>query len=299
MDVEYADGKITATGLTAGKNTLTASDPDGKSETITKEFVATTDEIAAKANAKGTAIVNLLQLEPDEKIQTTIAIKEFTEDMYLMMMTRKGTIKKTSLMAYDTARKGGIRAIELDDDDQLINVELTDGSKTIIIGTHNGMAIRFKESDVRPMGRVSRGVRGIRLKGDDYVVGMCVCEDDKDLLVVSELGFGKRTNLSEYKVQTRGGSGVLTYNINEKTGSVAGVKVVDDSVDIMLITNDGTIIRMAATDISIFGRVTKGVTLMRFNEGVQIVSVALTEHEEESADEITEENTQTNEEVNE
>jgi len=253
----------------------------------------------AGRNAKGTAIVNLLQLEPDEKIQTTIAIKEFTEDMYLMMMTRKGTIKKTSLMAYDTARKGGIRAIELDDDDQLINVELTDGSKTIIIGTHNGMAIRFKESDVRPMGRVSRGVRGIRLKGDDYVVGMCVCEDDKDLLVVSELGFGKRTNLSEYKVQTRGGSGVLTYNINEKTGSVAGVKVVDDSVDIMLITNDGTIIRMAATDISIFGRVTKGVTLMRFNEGVQIVSVALTEHEEESADEITEENTQTNEEVNE
>ena len=217
--------------------------------------------------------------------------------MYLMMMTKKGTIKKTSLMAYDTARKGGIRAIELDEDDQLINVELTDGSKSIIIGTHNGMAIRFNESDVRPMGRVSRGVRGIRLKGDDYVVGMCVCEDDKDLLVVSELGFGKRTNLSEYKIQTRGGSGVLTYNINEKTGSVAGVKVVDDSVDIMLITNDGTIIRMAATDVSIFGRVTKGVTLMRFNEGVQIVSVALTEHEDEAPEEeITE---ATNEEVNE
>lgn len=253
----------------------------------------------AGRNAKGTAIVNLLQLEADEKIQTTIAIKEFTEDMYLMMMTKKGTIKKTSLMAYDTARKGGIRAIELDEDDQLINVELTDGSKSIIIGTHNGMAIRFKESDVRPMGRVSRGVRGIKLKGDDYVVGMCVCEDDKDLLVVSELGFGKRTNLSEYKIQTRGGSGVLTYNINEKTGSVAGVKVVDDSVDIMLITNDGTIIRMAATDVSIFGRVTKGVTLMRFNEGVQIVSVALTEHEEETIEEEISENTQTNEEVNE
>ncbi len=239
-------------------------------------------------NAKGTAIVNLLQLEPDEKVEATIAVREFADGAYLMMATKNGVVKKTALSAYDTARKGGIRAIELDEDDSLINVELTDGEKTVMIGTHNGMAIRFDEQDVRPMGRVSRGVRGIKLREGDYVVGMSVCRENGDMLVVSEKGFGKRTDVDEYKIQTRGGMGVLTYSISDKTGSVAGINMVDDNQDIMLITNDGTIIRMAAADISRFGRVTKGVTLMRFNDDVKIVGIALTEHEEADAEEDTE-----------
>lgn len=239
-------------------------------------------------NAKGTAIVNLLQLEPDEKVEATIAVREFADGAYLMMATKNGVVKKTALSAYDTARKGGIRAIELDEDDSLINVELTDGEKTVMIGTHNGMAIRFDEQDVRPMGRVSRGVRGIKLREGDYVVGMSVCRENADMLVVSEKGFGKRTDVDEYKIQTRGGMGVLTYSISDKTGSVAGINMVDDNQDIMLITNDGTIIRMAAADISRFGRVTRGVTLMRFNDDVKIVGIALTEHEEADAEENTE-----------
>lgn len=239
-------------------------------------------------NAKGTAIVNLLQLEPDEKVEATIAVREFADGAYLMMATKKGVVKKTALSAYDTARKGGIRAIELDEEDSLINVELTDGEKTVMIGTHNGMAIRFDEQDVRPMGRVSRGVRGIKLREGDYVVGMRVCRENADILTVSEKGFGKRTNVEEYKIQTRGGMGVLNYSISDKTGSVAGINMVDDNQDIMLITNDGTIIRMAAADISRFGRVTRGVTLMRFNDDVKIVGIALTEHEEADAEEDTE-----------
>ena len=228
--------------------------------------------------SKGTAIVNILQLESDEKVTATIPIKEFEEGKYLVMMTKNGTIKKTALTEYDTARKGGIRAIELEEDNELINVILTDGTKTLIIGTNGGNAIRFDENDVRPMGRVARGVRGIKLSKDDYVVGISVCRDDGEVLVVSEQGFGKRTSLDEYKIQARGGKGVTCYKISEKTGNVAGIHIVDDSNDIMLITSEGVIIRMAAADINTFGRVTKGVTMMRLNEGVKIVGVALTEH---------------------
>lgn len=247
--------------------------------------------------SKGTAIVNLLQLESDEKVTATIPIKEFEEGKYLVMMTKNGTIKKTSLTEYDTARKGGIRAIELDEDNELINVILTDGTKSLIIGTYGGNAIRFDENDVRPMGRVARGVRGIRLEEGDYVVGIGVCRDDGEVLIVSERGFGKRTSLDEYKIQTRGGKGVTSYKISEKTGNVAGIHIVDDSNDIMLITSEGVIIRMAAADINTFGRVTKGVTMMKLNEGVNIVGVALTEHaepEDENVDEKKEEETQEN-----
>jgi DNA gyrase subunit A len=239
----------------------------------------------AGRTAKGTAIVNLLQLEPNEKVTAVIPIQEFEDEKYLVMMTKNGTIKKTALMEYDTARKGGIKAIELMEDDELIKVQLTDGNCDIIIGTHLGMAIRFSEKDVRPMGRVARGVRGIKLRQGDYVVGMSVYEGKGDLLVVSEYGFGKRTDLSEYKVQNRGGKGVTTYNIGDKTGNVAGIVIVDDEQDVMLITSEGIIIRMAARTINKFGRVTKGVTLMRFDEGVKIVGVALSEHEEESPEE--------------
>ena len=234
--------------------------------------------------SKGTAIVNILQLESDEKVTATIPIKAFEEDKYLVMMTKNGTIKKTALTEYDTARKGGIRAIELEDDNDLINVILTDGTKTLIIGTHGGNAIRFDENDVRPMGRVARGVRGIKLEDGDYVVGISVCRDDGEVLVVSEQGFGKRTSLDEYKIQTRGGKGVTCYKISEKTGNVAGIHIVDDSNDIMLITSEGVIIRMPAADINTFGRVTKGVTMMRLNDRVKIVGVALTEHAEDEED---------------
>ena len=245
--------------------------------------------------AKGTAIVNLLQLESDEKVTATIPIKEFEDGKYLVMMTKNGTIKKTSLIEYDTARKGGIRAIELEEDNDLINVILTDGTMSLIIGTHNGNAIRFDENDVRPMGRIARGVRGIKLAGDDYVVGISVCRDDGEVLVVSENGFGKRTSLDEYKIQARGGKGVTSYKISDKTGKVAGIHIVDNNNDIMLITSEGVIIRMNAADINTFGRVTKGVTMMRLDDGVKIVGVALTEHaepEEESAEEQPAENTE-------
>ena len=242
--------------------------------------------------AKGTAIVNLLQLESDEKVTATIPIKEFEEGKYLVMMTKNGTIKKTDLTEYDTARKGGIRAIELEEENELINVILTDGTKTLIIGTHGGNAIRFDENDVRPMGRIARGVRGIKLEEGDYVVGISVCREDGEVLVVSEQGFGKRTSLDEYKIQTRGGKGVTSYKISEKTGNVAGIHIVDNSNDIMLITSEGVIIRMAAADINTFGRVTKGVTMMRLDEGVRIVGVALTEHSEPE-EENKEENVQT------
>ena len=243
--------------------------------------------------AKGTAIVNLLQLESNEKVTATIPIKEFEEGKYLVMMTKNGTIKKTSLTEYDTARKGGIRAIELEEGNDLINVILTDGTKSLIIGTHGGNAIRFDENDVRPMGRIAHGVRGIKLEEGDYVVGISVCREEGEVLVVSENGFGKRTSLNEYKIQTRGGKGVTSYKISDKTGNVAGIHIVDDSNDIMLITSEGVIIRMAAADINTFGRVTKGVTMMRLDEGVKIVGVALTEHaepEEETKETPSEEN---------
>ena len=248
--------------------------------------------------SKGTAIVNLLQLESDEKVTATIPIKEFEEGKYLVMMTKNGTIKKTDLTEYDTSRKGGIRAIELDEDNELINVILTDGTKSLIIGTHGGNAIRFDENDVRPMGRVAHGVRGIKLEDDDYVVGISVCREDGEVLVVSENGFGKRTSLEEYKIQNRGGKGVTSYKISEKTGNVAGIHIVDDSNDIMLITSEGVIIRMAASDINTFGRVTKGVTMMRLDDGIKIVGVALTEHAEpegENNDEETKTTIENNE----
>ena len=246
----------------------------------------------AGRTAKGTAIVNLLQLEPDEKVTATIAIREFEEDKYLIMMTKNGTIKKTALNLYDTARKGGIRAIELEEDNSLINVILTDGNQNVIIGTHDGNAIRFNESDVRPMGRISRGVRGINLREGDYVVGISACREGGDVLVVSENGFGKRTSIDEYKIQTRGGKGITTYKVSEKTGKVCGIHIVDDTNDIMLITSEGTIIRMSASDINTFGRVTKGVTMMRVSDDVKIVGVALTEHEEETQENAEEEQTQ-------
>lgn len=247
--------------------------------------------------AKGTPIVNLIPLESGEKISATIPVREYIEGRYLIMATRGGVIKKTDLMEYENAPKAGKIAIRLDAGDELIQVKMTDGSADILIGTHHGKMIRFNENDARPMGRVSRGVRGINLKDGDFVVGMSVNREGGKVLVVSENGFGKRTEMEEYKVQARGGQGTTTYKISEQTGNVAGFSVVTDDDDIILITSEGVIIRMGCEEISVFGRVTKGVRLMRLGEGVKIVSgseiAKERENEEEEIAEASEENTET------
>ena len=236
----------------------------------------------AGRQAKGTAIVNLLEIEPGEKITAVIPIKEFSQGKYLLMTTKRGLIKKTVLMEYNTARKRGIAAIKLREDDELIRVKLTDGNQQIILGTRKGMAIRFHEADVRFMGRTAQGVKAIKLNEEDYVVGMSLIRENADLLVVTEKGFGKKTNLEEYRIQTRGGKGILTYRLTEKTGKVAGIKVVTDYDDVMLISYQGIIIRISVEDINKMGRTTQGVTLMRMNEDIIITSLARIEEEKES-----------------
>ncbi|WP_094550044.1 DNA gyrase subunit A [Petroclostridium xylanilyticum] len=240
----------------------------------------------AGRQAKGTAIVNLLEIEPGEKVTAVIPVKEFREGQYLLMVTKHGVVKKTDLMEYDTARKSGLAAITLRDEDELIRVKLTDGNQQVILGTRYGQAIRFSEEDVRPMGRTAQGVKAIELNEGDYVVGMSLIRENADLLVVTENGFGKKTSLDEYRIQSRGGKGILTYKITEKTGNIAGIKVVTDKDDVMLITSDGTIIRLQVKEISRMGRSTQGVTLMRMEENVKVVGVARIEEEAEENDEV-------------
>lgn len=242
----------------------------------------------AGRQAKGTAIVNLLELNADEKITTVIPISQYTEGMFLMMATRNGLVKKTDVMEYDNIRKGGLAAVTLRENDELIDVRLTDGKNDIILVTEEGMSIKFNESDVRPLGRVSMGVKGIQLNEGDSVIGMAASIPDSYLLAVTVNGFGKRTELEEYKVQTRGGKGILTYRITEKTGKIAGIRLVNENDDILLISSDGTIIRMAVSGISILGRATQGVTLMRTAEGSRVVSIARVLKEEESENEEAE-----------
>ena len=231
--------------------------------------------------AKGTAIVNLLQLTQGEKISATIPLREYEDGMYLTLVTKNGNIKKTALSEYENAPKGGKIAINLDEGDELIKAVLTNGESEIFIGTKQGKMIHFSESDVRPLGRVSRGVRGIKLDEGDSVVGMGLYEDGAKILVVSEKGYGKRTEVSEYKVQTRGGKGTTTYKISEATGLVAGFDVVTADDDVILITSEGVVIRLACDEISTLSRVTKGVRLMRLADGVNIVSMAKIMHEDE------------------
>lgn len=244
----------------------------------------------ASRQAKGSAIVNLLPIDKDEKITAVIALREFEDGKYLLMCTRNGVIKKTAVTDYDTSRKGGIIGISLDEGDELIKVELTNGENEIIVGTYNGMAIRFNEKDVRSMGRVTRGVKAITLREGDYIIGMCLASEDTQLLAVTENGYGKRTELSEYRVQNRGGVGIKTYKCSEVTGNVIGIRSVKDGEDIIMITSEGIIIRIPANGISTIGRSTKGVRLMRLNDGVKVVSMGVTEHEEEESEE--EENVQ-------
>ena len=230
----------------------------------------------ATRQAKGTAIVNLLPLEPGEKINAMIPIAEFEKGDYLTFITRNGLVKKTDIMDYSRIRNNGLRAIEIVDGDELICVKLTDGESEIMLITHDGLAIRFKEKDVRATGRTTRGVKGITLKQGDYVVGACAgnISEGSSLLVVTENGYGKRTDFSEYRLQTRSGKGLFTYRITEKTGKVICAEAVTDNDDIMMITSEGIVIRMHADEISTYSRHTQGVRLMRLNEGVNVVSTA-------------------------
>ncbi len=235
----------------------------------------------AGRQAKGSAIVNLLQLMPNEKVTTIIPVTEFSENQFLTMITKEGVIKKTPLTDYDTNRKGGLYAISLNEEDELINVKLTNGDNQVFVVTHDGKSIRFKETDVRPMGRTAHGVRAIDLSDGDYVVGSAILDGDAELLLVTENGLGKVTASEEYKIQSRAGKGVKTYKITEKTGKLVGVKAVGENDDVMLITSGGTIIRTAVSGISRMGRATQGVMLMRLAEDEKIVSIAQAQHEDE------------------
>jgi len=235
----------------------------------------------AGRTAKGTAIVNLLSLSSGEKISAIIPIQNFAEGKYLLFATKNGTIKKTSLSEYNSARKTGLLSITLKDEDELIGVRLTDGEDNVVLVTKEGMSITFGEKDVRPMGRASQGVIGIRLDKDDYVIGMesILVDSTATLLAITENGFGKRTELNEYRVQTRGGKGVITYKVTPKTGSIVGIRIVKEEDDVMLITDTGTIIRINVSEISVLGRSTQGVTLMRTNEGKVVSIEKITEEE--------------------
>lgn len=236
----------------------------------------------AGRTARGTAIVNILPLDPGEKITAMLLTRSMEDDAYLVMVTRNGTVKRLEISALNTNRKGGIRALTLEEGDELITVLKTTGSDQIIIATEKGMAICFEEADVRPMGRDAGGVRGIKLEEGDCVIGAGVVEPGKDLLTVTKNGFGKRTALEEYHPQNRGGKGLKNYNLTAKTGDVAGVAVVDDNDDVMLIENGGVIIRMSASGINTYGRGTQGVILMRVEEGNQVISLQRTDKEEET-----------------
>ena len=245
----------------------------------------------AGRTARGTAIINLLQLMPGERITAVIPISKFEEGQYLMMATRKGLVKKTPIQDYANVRKIGLAAISLRDDDELIEVKATDDKKDIILVTKYGQCIRFKESDVRSTGRVSMGVRGINLLDGDEVVAMQLNTQGYYLLVVSENGMGKRTSISEFTCQNRGGKGVKCYKITEKTGNVIGAKAVNEENEIMMITTEGIIIRLQCSDISILGRITSGVKLINLSDGVTVASFAkVREKEEEKKSEETEEN---------
>lgn len=236
----------------------------------------------ASRTARGTAIVNVLPLNPGERVTAMVLLREFREDEYLIMVTRNGTVKRIALKALDTNRRTGIRALTLEDEDELISVFRTKGDDNVVIATHDGLAICFNENDVRPMGRDAAGVRGIRLEKGDYVVGAELFEDGKQLLTVTELGYGKRTDLNEYlrlsedgtrQAQGRGGKGVKNYNITARTGKVAGVRVVSDEDDIMLIESGGVIIRMPASGINVYKRDTQGVIVMRVEPGSRVIGI--------------------------
>jgi DNA gyrase subunit A len=236
--------------------------------------------------ARGTAIINLIQLEPDERVNAVIPIQEFDADHYLFMGTKQGVVKKTPLNEFDTNRKGGLIGINLDENDELIAVKLTDGSKEVIMVTQKGQSIRFPETDVRSLGRTARGVKGITLDVGDLVVGMDTVKEDADLVVITSLGMGKRTSLEEYRVQSRGGKGTKAIKLTKRHGIIEGIKVVTENDELMIITAEGVIIRISVQNISCTGRDTQGVRIMKVDENDRVVTLARVvggkEEEEES-----------------
>ena len=239
----------------------------------------------AGRTARGVNIVNFIQVEKDEKVNAMLHVREMDDDSFLVFATRNGTVKRMPLSALRNIRTSGIRALTRDEGDELINIMRTDGSRNILMATHNGQAICFAETDVRPMGREAVGVRGIRLKDGDWVVGAEIAQPDAGVLSITENGYGKRTPAADYirggeEPQHRGGSGMKNYNITDKTGPVAAVKVVYDTDDVLVVSDDGVIIRMEAAGISELGRATQGVRIMRLSEGARVISVALTDRAE-------------------
>lgn len=246
--------------------------------------------------AKGINIANLLPIDSDEKVTSMVRVPEFEEEKYLIMVTRKGIVKRISLNAYNTSRKGGLIALELNDGDELAWVRMTDGNSQVIVATQKGMAIRFNETDVRPMGRQARGVKALSLKDGDCVVGMSTVRDDAYVLTVSETGYGRLSKLSDYRVQTRGGKGLTNYHV-EKYGDVAAIKIVNLDDDIIIIAEDGIIIRIQASSIRICARPSKGVTVMKIKDNNKVVTLARAPHEEETDGEEPAENNEENQDV--
>ena len=235
----------------------------------------------ASRTAKGSNIVNILEkMEQGEKITAMIAVPEFDDSSYLTMVTKYGVIKRTLLAEYEYQRKGGKIALSLDEGDELVFVMHTDGSSDLILATHEGNAARFTESAIRPLSRTARGVRGVRLRGEDFVVGAVKVEDGKKLITVTEKGYGKRTDFDDFRVKGRGGLGVTCHNLTDKTGLLAGIASVDDNDDLMLITDQGTIIRTPVAQINTYSRSASGVIVMRLSEGQSIVNFSKVAHEE-------------------
>ncbi|MDL2248921.1 DNA gyrase subunit A, partial [Tyzzerella sp. OttesenSCG-928-J15] len=228
----------------------------------------------AGRNSRGTNIVNLLNLAPGEKIAAVMPVNEFDENRHIVMVTKKGTIKKTVLKDFARINKAGLRALTIREDDELIAVLNAEGDQDIFVATKHGMGIRFNESIIRPMGRTAAGVRAIKLNRDDDVIGAVLLEDGFDILFVSENGYGKCTDKSEFKVQNRGGKGIKNYKITEKTGNLLGIAPVNEAEELMIINSGGIIIRIRIADISVTGRVTQGVKLINLNEGEKVISIA-------------------------
>ena len=234
--------------------------------------------------ARGKAVVNLLQLQPDERISTVVPIRRFEIDRYLIMATKFGVVKKTSLQAYSNPRQAGIIALNLDDGDELIRVGVTQGDQDILLGTRKGLSIRFNEADARSIGRTARGVKGIRLATDDEVIGMEVLSPDSTILTVSESGYGKRTAESEYRTQSRGGKGLINLRVTAKTGPVMGILQVFDEDDVMIMSDQGNLVRLPVRDIRSIGRNTQGVRLINLGPEQRLVgAVRIEEDEEEDA----------------
>jgi DNA gyrase subunit A len=239
--------------------------------------------------AKGTPVINLIQIEKGEYISAIIPVKEYLPDWYLFFATKNGIVKRTSLDAFANIRRGGLFAINLREDDELIGVRLTDGNQEIIMGTSLGMSIRYKETDVRNMGRTATGVKGITLRGEDKVIDMDIVNDEHDVMIVTSKGYGKRTPMSEYRTQSRGGVGIKTLNVTERNGKIVGLKTVCSENDLMIVTVMGVIIRLSVKDISTMGRYTQGVRLIRIQDEEEVATVARVEISEEPVEDVLQE----------